>query len=595
MAKKEASLLVRIKTAGEETLDSVKSKFAGIATAATAAFAVIAGVVTKALYDYREQEKAVNSLSQAMANNGIFSSELRDEYVALADALSKTTAFGDEQIIAAQAAAQQQLGQTKITKELTVAILDFAQAQGIDAAQAAEVVGKSISTSTNALARYGIQVNSAASESEKMAQVIDGLSGKFGGQAAAATQGLGSYSQMTKAFGELSEQLGQRLAPAFTLAFTYFTKLAQDTSTVTPIINTFVESLRLIAVVGVHAWNLIRGLGEEIGINLAVATQLAADATSLNMKKIANTWKMGKEELANAEIKREQDKNAALNSINDAFRQERATKDQEDLALLQQNLEQKKAITEGKALEAREAELQRRVTEQEEDLAFEMATEEQQNQMQIEKLNKQLTNETDHRTRLDLLKQKSLLLEQQSQLKHNKTMEEFDKQAAKTREDNLRGTLGTISTLQNSNNKALAAAGKAAAITQIAIDTPVAISKALASAPPPFNFGLAGLVGAAMAGQAARIAGVQLAEGGIVMPRAGGTQATIGEGGQAEAVIPLDRAGEFGLGGGGVTINVYGGLLGDRASAYEFAKAVDSELLNLRRNNESRAFDSGVT
>lgn len=61
-----------------------------------------------------------------------------------------------------------------------------------------------------------------------------------------------------------------------------------------------------------------------------------------------------------------------------------------------------------------------------------------------------------------------------------------------------------------------------------------------------------------------RPGGLKLAEGGIVMPRAGGTLATIGEGGQAEAVIPLDRLDRMmgGRGGGGSTyvVNVNGGL-----------------------------------
>jgi hypothetical protein len=46
-----------------------------------------------------------------------------------------------------------------------------------------------------------------------------------------------------------------------------------------------------------------------------------------------------------------------------------------------------------------------------------------------------------------------------------------------------------------------------------------------------------------------------LAEGGIVT---GPTLAMIGEGNGPEAVIPLSRMGEFGMGGGGVTINVNG-------------------------------------
>lgn len=51
--------------------------------------------------------------------------------------------------------------------------------------------------------------------------------------------------------------------------------------------------------------------------------------------------------------------------------------------------------------------------------------------------------------------------------------------------------------------------------------------------------------------------GLKLASGGIVMPRPGGTMATIGEAGQAEAVIPLDKLGTIiGGGGGGTTYNV---------------------------------------
>jgi hypothetical protein len=51
--------------------------------------------------------------------------------------------------------------------------------------------------------------------------------------------------------------------------------------------------------------------------------------------------------------------------------------------------------------------------------------------------------------------------------------------------------------------------------------------------------------------------GVKLATGGIVLPRPGGTMATIGEGGQAEAVIPLDRLGKMmGNGGGGAVYNI---------------------------------------
>ncbi len=80
-----------------------------------------------------------------------------------------------------------------------------------------------------------------------------------------------------------------------------------------------------------------------------------------------------------------------------------------------------------------------------------------------------------------------------------------------------RETLATIATLATSGNQTLAVIGKAAGLTQIAIDTPVAVSRAIASAIPyPLNFVAAAAVATAMAAQAAQLAGVQFADGGIV-------------------------------------------------------------------------------
>jgi hypothetical protein len=73
-----------------------------------------------------------------------------------------------------------------------------------------------------------------------------------------------------------------------------------------------------------------------------------------------------------------------------------------------------------------------------------------------------------------------------------------------------------------------------------------------------------------------------MAEGGIVRPTPGGTAATIGEAGQAEAVIPLSAASlaRFGLGGGGgVTVIVNGSVLADER---KLATAVRDALKNQR-------------
>ena len=108
---------------------------------------------------------------------------------------------------------------------------------------------------------------------------------------------------------------------------------------------------------------------------------------------------------------------------------------------------------------------------------------------------------------------------------------DFYGEANKDRVQNLQSTLGTISTLMTSNDKTLFTIGKAAAIATATIDGVLAVQKALASAPPPFNIVLAAITGVAAAVNVAKIASQQppkFAEGGFVPGnRASGDQVTV--------------------------------------------------------------------
>lgn len=95
----------------------------------------------------------------------------------------------------------------------------------------------------------------------------------------------------------------------------------------------------------------------------------------------------------------------------------------------------------------------------------------------------------------------------------------YEKSTQKEKQANLKSSLSTISTLTSSNNKELFFIGKAASVANATIDGIAATQKALASAPPPFNFILAGLVGAASALNIANIASAQpprYEQGGLV-------------------------------------------------------------------------------
>jgi hypothetical protein len=211
--KEEATLILKIKKVGERTLESIKTGLVNIGKAAGIAATAITAFVGAGVRAFRQQELAVNKLNTSLANQGIFTEELSQKYQDMASALQKVTTFGDEAIISSQAQLQSYLGNIEVTEELTKSTLDFAAAMGIDLKSAADLIGKSIGSSTNALTRYGITIDSGATKQEKMAQVVTELNKKFGGQAEAAAQGLGSMEQFNNAFGDFLEKVGERAAP----------------------------------------------------------------------------------------------------------------------------------------------------------------------------------------------------------------------------------------------------------------------------------------------------------------------------------------------------------------------------------------------
>ena len=222
-----------------------------------------------------------------------------------------------------------------------------------------------------------------------------------------------------------------------------------------------------------------------------------------------------------------------------------------------------------------------------------------ENKAQLDRINQEIRNATTRESKMAALDKKALLREAliNKQRKVEASALHKFKQFLQSEElKGLQGTLNQISGLQDSSSKEAVFIGKAAAIASITISTARAAMDAYAWG---FHFGgpvlataFTGLALAAGAIQVGKVAGVALADGGIVEARPGGIQATIGEGGVDEAVIPLDDAG----GGLGSTINitVNGGMLGDEQSAREFAEVVDQRLLELRQDNASVAFDRDV-
>ena len=186
---------------------TVVGKYALAIGAAFMAAKKLFNATKESIDKFDQQVKAEVSLEVAL---GRTSKALLEQ----ATALQQTTRFGDEATIQGQAfLAQMGLEEEAILK-LTPAILDMAQAKGMDLKSAFDMVAKSVGSSTNALARYGIQFDGAAGSKERVDNALAALNEKFSGQAEAATAGAGKLVQLDNAYGDLQETIGGILVNA---------------------------------------------------------------------------------------------------------------------------------------------------------------------------------------------------------------------------------------------------------------------------------------------------------------------------------------------------------------------------------------------
>lgn len=269
-------LVIRIGAESEEFLkeldkitnetEGLESKLGTLAKVSGVAFGVLVAEAGLAVHAYAEQEQAVNKLNQSLQTQGIFSQDLSDKYRKIASDLQDLTGANDDAIIRGQALLQSFLGQTVQTEELNKAVLDLSVGAGIDLEQAFSLVGKTIGSNINALGRYGLQINSNATEQEKLAAVLDFVNTKYKGQAEAQAQGLGSVKLLSAAFEDFQKKIGEQLAPTLTVIIQGITKLFKEMADNKPL------------------FDLILGAGIAAGVITGLIT--AASVAALTFAKL---------------------------------------------------------------------------------------------------------------------------------------------------------------------------------------------------------------------------------------------------------------------------------------------------------------------
>ena len=156
------------------------------------------------------QAKAETKLLTALKGR----EEVQKRLIAQAKELQTKTLFGDEETIAAQAMLATMGLEEQAISRLIPLVQDMATAKGMDLVQAADLVAKSVGSSTNALSRYGITITGAVGSQERLNTATEALNKAFGGQAEAISKvGLGPLTQLKNILGDLSEDIGKIILP----------------------------------------------------------------------------------------------------------------------------------------------------------------------------------------------------------------------------------------------------------------------------------------------------------------------------------------------------------------------------------------------
>lgn len=514
-----------------------------------------------------ETQSAMNQLTNALARQGNLLPDVAKDMAKMAEELERTTKFTDDAALSAAALLENitQLDSEGLQKA-TKAAADLSSAMGIDLQSAATLVGKAINGNTAGLQRYGIEVQKGSNDTETFANVITGLNKKFGGSAASEIQPYqGAIGLMGKAWEDVTKVIGGAIINNKTVLAAiqgvsdvlrdFGDFLGENSGALQTFFGQLVTGSLKAAQVVIAAFETIQvsvqaviASFEAIGIGIGGVAAAAVQAAQGNFSSAADTMKSAFEDVkttisgindtpaleklsdavgkvgARASLAFEETAagaTATVEPINNAAAAMNKLTAEQKLALDQATEFATKLVESVDTVAERDAIYLEQITAQREaqvisDQEF-FATKEQliannianeQAQLDAALAAKRISQDAYNQAQLALT-----LKSNADQMKFAADRQKFEEEVNKKRAANFASTLNTISSLASANNSVLAGIGKAAAITQATIDGYAAVQKALASAPPPFNFALAAVVGAATAANVAKIAGVPLASG----------------------------------------------------------------------------------
>lgn len=514
----------------------------------------LTGTINESITAFAEQEDSINKLNQSLVSTGSYSEDTVKSVEDFATSLESVSKFSDDAIIRQVAFVRSLGATTEQAKQLVLAAANLSATLGGSLEENTDKLGKTLSGTAGRLTMYIPELKNLTEAQLRAGEAAAIINQKWSG---AASNDLKTYSgqvaNLGNTYNNLQEEIGKLLVKNI-IVETSIGKLKSlfesMTETVKDFGRAFGEPLKPLTAAdsAKDAANQIDLLNKEIvKLNKEITTAETQEAIDNGILGYSKNTADGLQKALDAVIKKRDELEQKL--ISGKFKgadtpQETQRPNEETAKQIEAN---KKRNAELLALDKQLAlersnfitqtenqkianELLMQSAELERIAAFNIKKAEIEAQTKLTTAEATLTGEELRLETLKINQEKELaILKANDEKKLNlqkanikarqdgeKAMTEFDKKMAQEREAAQKDTFSRIATLASENNKTLAFIGKAAAITQIAIDGPQAVTKALAAFPPPFNFGAAAAVSAAVAVQAARVAGVKLEQGGFI-------------------------------------------------------------------------------
>lgn len=178
---------------------------------------IIAGAIVsmgkKLVEAFGQQEKAIIQLNTALRITGRYTEDATKQIQAMSKEMQKLTTVADEQALAVSATIAQLATQLtpKQLAEVQKAAIGLSQTFGLDLQSAAILVGKALAGERDILARYGVSLDTTASQQSRFNELMAKTAGFFDVAVGSAKSLTGQMAQAANAFNDTEEILGEML------------------------------------------------------------------------------------------------------------------------------------------------------------------------------------------------------------------------------------------------------------------------------------------------------------------------------------------------------------------------------------------------